>query len=103
MFSGIKRALINFGVDIIVDNAYQLLIDNTVHLVTYLADLSIRRLNSLDMNALKSMGVIEEDALLLKERGVSLLRAVLLVVVNAITRNSLKLKEALYEVLKIKL
>jgi len=98
---GLKKWLINFGLKTIVKNAFNQLVKNKPAVIRFMEDEAIKFINSIGVNGLVKIGIDQEDAQLLKDKGVLLVRAIILVLVNLLINKAEDLSDKL--VAKVKL
>jgi len=101
MFNGLKKFLVNFGLNLLVKKGFDLLEEQKVPIVTYLEDQVIKLVNKLPLEKLQELGISMEDAKLLKDRGVFLARAIILVLINALLRKADELEDTIVASVKV--
>lgn len=102
---GLKKLLINFGLDLIVDKAFKLASENKAAITIFLEDKAIRWFNSMDSTKLryrlKESGFEDEDIQLIKDRFVFLTRGFITVLLNVLLVNVMRVKSTILKELKI--
>lgn len=93
---GLKKWLINYGVDHLLDKAIGLLYDNKQFVITYLENLAIKAIRPQDIPGID--GKDEQD---IKDKEVLLIRMVVKAMINALLMRSLIIKDDLVKHIKV--
>lgn len=81
---GLKKYLVNFGVDLVVKNGFQQLEKHKKDVITFFEDAFLKYISAVNLEMLIRLGATEEQAQFLKDKGFLFVRGFIAVLVNIV-------------------